>query len=168
MNVAVELSADRAAARLPRRHVAGTVGPSGRSAPPLTVVPRRRRAAGFAVVLSVMVVTLMLGAAVLHTQLAERQLRIDGLERAVRAEQDRFDVLRRQRAELRSPVRLATEARALGMAPATGTEFVAADPHDVARAIAATGQLPPAGPSVAGAGPLDQFRLVKAVANEAP
>ena len=54
----------------------------------------------------------------LHTRLAERQLEIDRLERLVAAAQERFDVLRQQRAELRSPTRLAIEAARLGMHPA--------------------------------------------------
>lgn len=139
-----------------------------RTAPELVVVPRRRRAAGFVVTLSVLVVGVMLAGAVLHTALAERQLRIDRLERSVQAEQDRFDVLRRQRAELRSPARLAAEARTFGMEPATATEFVPVAPIDLARAIAATGNPRTATRLVSESGPLDQFRLVKSVANEEP
>lgn len=140
----------------------------GRTTPTLAVVPRRRRAAGFVVTLSVLVVGVMLAGAVLHTGLAERQLRIDRLERSVGVEQDRFDVLRRQRAELRSPARLATESDRFGMAPARTTEFVPVDPMDLARAIAATGSAETASRFVAENGPLDQFRLVKSVVNEAP
>jgi hypothetical protein len=139
-----------------------------KQSPKLTVVPRRRRAAGFVVTLSVLIVGLMLGAAVLHTLLAERQLHMDRLERSVAAAEDRFDVLRRQRAELRSPNRLATEARRLGMVPADVTEFVEVDPHSIAMAIAATGQPTTDGVRIERAEPLDQFLLVKRVTNEAP
>jgi hypothetical protein len=138
-----------------------------RVAPPrLSVVPRRRRAAGFVVTLSVMVVGLMLGAAVLHTLLAERQLHIDRLDRSVTEAEDRFDVLRRHRAELRSPNRLAREARALGMVPADVTEFVEVDPQTIAMAIASTGHPSTDGVRLEGAEPLDQFVLVKRVKNE--
>ncbi|TVR25306.1 MAG: hypothetical protein EA389_09045 [Ilumatobacter sp.] len=137
-------------------------------APKLTVVPARRRAAGFVATLSFLIVGLMLGAAVLHTMLAERQMHIDRLERSVAAAEDRFDVLRRQRAELRSPTRLATEARNLGMVPASVTEFVDVDPHTIAMAIAATGQPSTDGVRIQRAEPLDQFVLVKRVTNEAP
>jgi hypothetical protein len=41
-------------------------------------------------------------------------------------------VLRRERAELRSPGRLATQAEALGMVPATQTEFITLDPDVIA------------------------------------
>ena len=53
----------------------------------------------------------MMGAVFLHTRIAERQLEIDSLERSVRQAQEDFDVLRAQRAELRSLTRLSTEAR---------------------------------------------------------
>jgi hypothetical protein len=141
---------------------------SASPAPRLAVVPRRRRAAGFAVTLSVLVAAVMLGAALLHTRLAERQLQIDRLERAVAAAQDEFDVLRRQRAELRSPTRLASEAGRLGMRTAVVSEFVEVDGATLARAIAATGQSNATERIADQLDPLDQTRLVKAVSNEAP
>jgi hypothetical protein len=153
-----------------RREVAAAIRVE--SAPPsvphLAVVPRRRRAAGFAVALSVLVAVVMLGAALLHTRLAERQLQIDRLERAVASAQDEFDVLRRQRAELRSPNRLATEAGRLGMRTAVVSEFVEVDGVTLARAIAATGQSNATERIIHQLDPLDQIRLVKAVSNEAP
>lgn len=137
-------------------------------APQLAVVPRRRRAAGFAVTLSFLVAAVMLGSALLHTRLAERQLQIDRLERAVAQAQDEFDVLRRQRAELRSPTRLATEAGRLGMRTAVVSEFVEVDGATLARAIAATGRSRTTERIADQLDPLDQIRLVKAVTNEAP
>jgi hypothetical protein len=132
--------------------------------PQLRVVPRRRRAAGFAATVSVLVAGVLLATAVLHTRLAERQLEIDRLERGVTAAQERFDVLRRQRAELRSPTRLAEEAARLGMQPAQASEFMAIDPWVLATAIAAAGRVPSADEALAELEPLDQFRLVKSVA----
>ena len=82
--------------------------------------PGRRRFAWFAVGLTVLVGGVLIGAVLLHTRLAERQLEIDALERAVRVEQEQFDVLRAQRAELRSPTRLAVAAGALGMRAGLG------------------------------------------------
>lgn len=154
--------------RVPRRTAEARPTAERPAATRLTVVPRRRRAAGFVVTLSILIAGLMLGAAVLHTQLAERQLHIDDLNRSVVAAEDRFDVLRRQRAELRSPSRLATEAQRLGMTPATVTEFVEVDPHTVMAAIAATGQPARGGVRFEHHEPLDQFLLVKRVTNEAP
>jgi hypothetical protein len=142
----------------------GTDAPGAR----LSVVPRRRRAAGFAAVLSLVLAGLMLGSAVLHTSLAERQLEIDRLERSVSAAQERFDGLRRARAELRSPSRLSAEATRIGMHPADTSEFVPVDGLTVAIAIAATGEVIDDAAVVEHFQPLDQFRLVKAVSGESP
>jgi hypothetical protein len=137
-------------------------------APRLSVVPRRRRAAGFAVALSVLLAAMMLGSAVLHTSLAERQFEIDRLERSVTAAQERFDVLRQSRAELRSPTRLSTEATRIGMHPAATSQFVPVDGLTVALAIAATGEVLDDQEAIDSLQPLDQFRLVKAVSGESP
>lgn len=135
--------------------------------PQLSLVPRRRRAAGFAVALSIVLAGLMLGSAVLHTSLAERQMEIDRLENSVTAAQERFDMLRRARAELRSPTRLSAEATRIGMHPSPTSEFVPVDGLTVALAIAATGQVLD-DQQIESLQPLDQFRLVKAVSGEAP
>jgi hypothetical protein len=137
-------------------------------APRLSVVPRRRRAAGFAAALSLVLAGLMLGSAVLHTSLAERQLEIDRLDRSVSAAEERFEVLRRSRAELRSPTRLSAEATRIGMHPATTSQFVPVDGLTVALAIAANGEVLDDSEVVEGLQPLDQFRLVKAVSSESP
>jgi hypothetical protein len=153
------------------RAVAARTG--AEAAAPLTVVvPGRRRVAWFMVSLTVLVGGVMIGAVLLHTRLAERQLQIDALERSVRDEQEQFDVLRAQRAELRSPTRLAAEATGLGMVPGTETEFIAVDPMVLAITIARTGEVPVGADTELGSNsrmrPLDQFRLVKNVSSEAP
>jgi hypothetical protein len=139
-------------------------------ATPLTVVPGRRRMAWFAVGLTMLVGVVLTGALLLHTRLAERQLEIDALERSVREEQQQFDVLRAQRAELRSPTRLAIAAGAIGMSPGLESQFIAVDPMVLAITIARTGEMP-AGDDVtsdARLRPLDQFRVVKSLSGEAP
>lgn len=152
-------------------------GPARRSAPAgdrarLSVVPARRRFAWFAVSLTVLVSAVMIGAIAVHTRIAERQLEIDELERSVRGAQEEFDVLRAQRAELRSPTRLAAEASSIGMVIGEESEFVAIDPMVLAVTIARTGHLPVADEILVGIDqglePLDQFRLVKEVSSEAP
>jgi hypothetical protein len=106
----------------------------------------------------------MLGAAVFHTQLAERQLEIDQLERQVQEERARFDELRRDRAVLRSPQRIAAEAIALGMVTAETGRFVQVDPMQLAMQLAAAEVIRDDSTRVvAEAGPLDQFRDVKSV-----
>lgn len=152
-------------------------GPATRSStatPParLSVVPARRRFAWFAVSLTVLVSVVMIGAIAVHTSIAERQLEIDELERSVRRAQEQFDVLRAQRAELRSPTRLAAEASAIGMVIGEESEFVEIDPMVLAVTIARTGHIPVADEILVGVDqdlePLDQFRLVKQVSAETP
>lgn len=133
--------------------------------PSLTVVQRRRR---WPAVLAGLAWTLvfigLMAAAVFHTQLAERQLRLDRLDRQVAAERERFDELRYERAELRSPVRLAAAASELGMRRGRASTFVSVTPEAVARQLAAAG---PIGDDVVRivihTDPLDQFRAVKGV-----
>jgi hypothetical protein len=132
--------------------------------PELEVVPARRRwPAVLAGALWAAVSIGLLGAAVFHTQLAERQLRIDRLERAVVAERERFDELRYERAELRSPVRLAEAATALGMRRGESTEFLEVSPEALARQIAAAGAVDDVALITTDSDPLDQYRSVKAV-----
>lgn len=100
--------------------------------PSLVVVAPQRRTARWIVAGCVVVFGLMLGAAAFQTQIARRQLTIDTLDRRIRAAHQQYDVLRRERAELRSPGRLAAQAAALGMVPATQTEFQTLDPAVVA------------------------------------
>jgi cell division protein FtsL len=139
---------------------------------PLAVVPARRRVAWFAMFLTVLVSAVMIGAIGLHTRIAERQLELDALERSVHSAQEDFDVLRSERAELRSPTRVSAEAQAIGMVLGSESEFVAVDPMTLAVTIARTGHLPVDDEIVIGSdqslAPLDQFRLVKAVSSEAP
>lgn len=138
----------------------------------LSVVPARRRVAWFAVTLAVLVSAVMMGAVGLHTRIAERQLEIDDLERGVRTAQEEFDVLRSQRAELRSPTRISGQALELGMVVGSESEFVAVDSMTLAITIARTGQVPVDDEIVVGSDqqlePLDQFRLVKEVSAAAP
>ena len=132
--------------------------------PALSVVPRRRRwpAVIGALAWSALFVGL-LGAAVFHTQLAERQLRIDRLDRAVAEQRELFDELRYQRAELRSPVRLAEAAGAMGMGRGDTSDFVGVAPEAVARQLAAAGTLDATSRVIVETDPLQQFRDVKAV-----
>ena len=138
---------------------------STHSRPDLVVVERRRRwpavLAGF---VWVVVFSGLLGAAVFHTQLAERQLQIDRLERAVGQQRERFDELRYKRAELRSPVRLAGAAKELGMERGPNGDFIEIHPDQLARQLAVAGAVDD-GPAhvIIGSDPLDQFRDVKAV-----
>lgn len=118
----------RASSAAPRR--AAVARPTER--PTLTVVPRHGRAAGYVVGIAVIAIMIMLGAAAFQTQLARRQVTIDVLDRQIRAAHDTYNVLRRERAELRSPGRLVEQATLLGMTPPTRTEYVQITADDLA------------------------------------
>ena len=137
---------------------------------PLAVVTRRTRwPAVVAGVIVFMVMVAMLGAAVFHTQLAERQIRIDDLERNVQQERERFDELRRDRAVLRSPQRIWDEATGLGMVQGDNSRFVDVDPLQLARQLAAAGVTnDDTGRAIVENGPLDQFRDVKEASEGQP
>lgn len=138
--------------------------------PDLSVVQHRRRWPAFVAVMAWTIVFLsLLGAAVFHTQLAGRQLRIDRLERSVTAERERFDELRYERAELRSPVRLANAAGGLGMQRGDATEFIDVSPQLLAAQIAAAGVISDRAVQITiDTDPLDQFRAVKSVTERLP
>ena len=111
----------------------------------------------------------MLATVVLHTRLAERQLQIDRLEESVTEARERFDVLRSQRAELRSPTRLEAAAGELGMQPAPPADFLPVDPYTLADVLAGAGS----GDAQADsepitADPLGQIRRVKQASDGTP
>lgn len=157
---ALPLLRDRGARSNPRRaQAADSVRPA------LEVVQRRRRWPALLAGATWSVVFVgLLGTAVFHTQLAERQLEIDRLDRELFVERERFDDLRYERAELRSPMRLAAAAAELEMSRGELTTFVSVEPEALARQFAA------AGPStddvvqvLFATDPLGQFRAVKNV-----
>lgn len=151
----------------PRAMVRATVGIEASPRPALMLVPRRRRAARLAVVLSTLVVASMLGAAAFQTQLAQRQLELDRLDNDISSAREQYEVLRRQRSELRSPARLADIAAQNGMTPADDTEFttISADVYTIVQQ--ATGLLPQHTPTYAES-LLEGYREVKGLSEEAP
>jgi cell division protein FtsL len=142
-----------------------------RRSPQLRVVATRRRRwpAVFVGIAIFVVIGGMLGAAVFHTQLAQRQIEIDRLERSVDEARDRFDELRRDRAVLRSPERVAEEALRLGMVRGNTSRFVSIEAGALARQIAAGGAADTDTVRILDdTDPLDQFRDVKAVSAGQP
>lgn len=172
--MAAPLRSTSPASRAPRRSVAPRSGAQRAAAtsrrPALRVVRRRRRwPVVFGAIALVVVIAGMLGAAVFHTQLAQRQLEIDRLERGVDAERERFDELRRDRAALRSPQRIADEADRLGMVRGETSEFIQIEVADLARQLAAAGVVDDGGHTIIDTDdPLQQFRDVKAVSAGQP
>lgn len=129
--------------------------------PSLRVVPGHRLAANFAALIVVLLGILMLSAVVLHTRLAERQREIDHLAQEVSVQREMFDVLRQQRAELRSPTRLASASNRLAMFPAPNTEFLAVDPWTLAQVLASAGSVDALDGLLVQSEPLDQVMRVR-------
>lgn len=122
---------------------------------------------GLVVVAGVALFAMLIGAVAFQTQIARNQLALDKTERDVTAARNRYDVLRRERAELRSPNRLAVEATRLGMSPAQNGEFMTVTPDVVASVLAsASGLTSSVGDQAASS--LDQFGEVKAVTGDVP
>ncbi len=121
---------------------------------------------GVVVISCAVLFALLLGAVAFQTKLAQNQLALDKTERSVRDARERYDVLRRQRAQLRSPNRLALEAERLGMVPAETGELISLDPATEAVVVAAAAGLP----DVVSDKPtsLEQFSEVKKVTGDAP
>ena len=140
-------------------------GPSTR--PRLEVVPRRRRTTSIIASCCVVLFGLLLGTVAFQTRIAQNQLALDTSERAVNQARERYDSLRRARAELRSPNQLAVEARRLGMVPATSGGFMTVSAETVAAVAVHAGSLADSGEQET-ASPFDRFAKVKAVAGDAP
>ena len=132
------------------------------SLPRLHVVPRGRRAARWVGFATAVMFVLMIAAAAFQTQLARRQLEIDQMNKSMDVATQTYDNLRRERAELRSPVRLAAEAAKRDMVTTDESSFVAVNPELQAQAEIWMG------PTDAGVGHpepdrLEQFEQVKQV-----
>lgn len=149
-------------------HALTSPSAAGSLRPQLHVVPRRRRrAVGAMVLMCAVLFSLLLGATAFQTQIARNQLDLDRADRGVQVARERYENLRRARAELRSPIRLATLAAELGMVPAENGAFMSIDGSVSARVVAVAGDLPKAVSDVA-TDPFDQFAQIKAASGEAP
>ena len=146
-----------------RPMIRSTVGIVSASRPQLTVVPRRRRTARLVAVAAFFASCLMLGAAAFQTQLARRQVQLDQVDRQIRLARNDFNALRSQRAELRSPARLAASGAALGMSSAMKTEFINIAPEVIAEVQqSAGGVFDPGGDAQDPV--FEEFKIVKSVA----
>ncbi len=145
----------------PQHLVRATVGFHASDRHLSLVAPRGRRAAHVAVVMSVLLGIAMLGAAAFQTRLARIQVQLDQLDTDIKDSRELYETLRRQRAELRSPERLAQIAVDNGMVPATDSEFLSIGIEVRAIVAAATGDIEPTHLGESG-NTLDDFRDVKA------
>jgi len=144
-----------------RQHIAPRPETERQPAPRrLQVVGSRRRALRFGILLGVAVFGVMFAVTAFQTKLAEKQLRIDRTEDEIATQRELYDQLRLQSATLRSPERLTTEAKALGMQPAGPVEFVAIDPAAVAAVLVSTAGLDD-DQALPAPDPLDAYGAVK-------
>jgi hypothetical protein len=161
LNVRTRVHSDGGVMARPMVRTTAGIAPAPRA--PLTVVPRRRRTARMVAVAAFFISCLMLGAAAFQTQLARRQVELDRIGGQIRTARNEFNDLRQQRAELRSPERLATNGAALGMRAAVKTEFIQIDPAVVAEVQQSAGGV--FDPGSASSDPIfEEFKVVKSIA----
>lgn len=157
---------DRDALR--RMPTALPVGDAVRATRPRLVVVERGSRLVWVISLSALgLCCLLFFTAILRTELAEQQLKLDGLNRSVVMARDHYNDLRHERAFLESPGRLSSEAAKLGMKPAGNARFVAVDPAVVASVLASTGDLMDRVAEEA-TSPLDEFGRIKSEVDSTP
>lgn len=135
--------------------------------PRLVVVERGSRLVWVISLSALGLCCLLFFTAILRTELAKQQLKLDSLNRSVVMARDHYSDLRHERAFLESPDRLSSEAAKLGMKPAGNARFVAVDPDVVATVLSATGDLMDrvANETIS---PLDEFGRIKSEVNTTP
>jgi cell division protein FtsL len=146
--------------------VRATVGIQASRRPTLALVPRRRRAATVAVILSALIVSAMLASAAFQTRLAQSQLELDRLDREVSATRQSYDTLRRARADLRAPARLAEIAASTGMVTTDDVTYMDIDAQTLVAVQQAAGTLDSSGNGDDEL--LGEFRDVKAATDGTP
>ena len=87
------------------------------------------------------VATVLTFVVVFQTIIAEQQLRLDKISTDVRLARQHYDELRQQRAELRAPDYLRTQAMLLGMSQGFASKFAAVPADVVAIVLASTGAM---------------------------
>jgi cell division protein FtsL len=106
--------------------------------------PTRRRVAGIAFISATVTLAALFAAAVFQTILVQGQQRLDQLDRQVSQEQDQFDQLRAQVAQLESPERIVAVAQnRLGMVQPDRVTYIAPSLDQVVAVVSATGQALP-------------------------
>lgn len=151
----------------PQRRTPAVSPNRGTPRPRLVVVERGSRLVWVISVSALGLCCLLFFTAILRTELAKQQLRLDNLNRSVVMARDHYNDLRHERAFLESPGRLSSEAAKLGMKPAGNARFVPVDADVVATVLASTGDLMDRVAEEA-TSPLDQFGRVKSEVDGAP
>lgn len=109
----------------------------------------------------------MIGAVALQLELAERQLALDRLDRELRVSMQQYESLRRERAELLAPDRLALIAETSAMRPSIDSDFIVSSPDIDVLVQQSTGSIDQ-GSALFGDGILEEYRAVKGLVRGAP
>lgn len=131
--------------------------------PQLRIVPPRKRAIRVGSVVFAALFLTLLCITVFQTQLAERQIGVERINREIEIARERFDTLRKENARLSSPDVITAEAKALGMSQGTPQKAVATDADAVAEATAAFGAWGASNNAVDANDPLAEHKRIKQV-----
>jgi cell division protein FtsL len=135
----------RAGALAEADYIRGLQVPPGRATrqvPELRLVPPRKRALRVGtVILATLFLTLMC-ITVFQTQLAQRQIGVERINREIALAREKFDRLRKENAMLSSPDVIAAQAKQLGMSPGSPQKAIAIDADSLAEAAEAVGAAP--------------------------
>jgi len=163
--MAATMPARDAVRRMPTALPAGEALRGAR--PRLVVVERGSRLVWVISLSALGLCCLLFFTAILRTELAKQQLKLDGLNRSVVMARDHYNDLRHERAFLESPGRLSSEAAKLGMKPSGNAKFVAVEPDIVVSVLASTGDLMDRVAEEA-ISPLDEFGHIKSEVDPTP
>ena len=134
---------------------------------PLRLVETARRRSNKAMLIAGLVISCMFAVAVLQSNMAQQQLKIDRLSRDIVRARNNFDRLRAERARYQSPDYLSGRAKELGLVPGLQTAMVAI-PVDIAVEVASGLGKVDSDVKESDQSPLDQFGRMKRTVQEAP
>ena len=132
-----------------------------RPRPQLRIVPPRQRAIRVGSVVFAALFLTLLCITIFQTQLAERQIGVERINREIEIARERFDTLRKENARLSSPDVITAEAEALGMSQGTPQKAVATDADAVAEATASLGAWGATNNGVDANDPLAEHKRIK-------
>ena len=104
------------------------VRPGGRRRPQIRLTPR----AGVSLVVLLFVALFLVAAS--HALLIQSQVKLDGLDKQVAAEQNKYEALRSEVSDLESPKRIQGEASKMGMEPSGDPVWITPDQQKAGKA----------------------------------
>lgn len=134
---------------------------------PLRLVEAPRARGYRAMAVAALVIGCMFAVAVLQSNMAEQQMKIDKLSRDIVRARNNFDKLRAERARYQSPEYLTERAKAMGLVPSTETKMLEI-PVDIAVEVASGIGKVDSDVVESRQSPLDQFGRMKRTVGAAP